>query len=213
MHIPKLFGFNHHFCQDPWGHDQHVPPWAVELREMLNLVINLQEKSMATIDDIEADEAALKDAATSLINLTGQILAQLLALKNAPGLPADVATKIDDLHAKFHADLADITTAVSADGTAINPADPAVLPTPFISGINPSAGAPGDTVTISGSAFTGTESVDFGGAPAAPADIAVVDDKTINVKVPPGGSGKVTVTTAQGTSNVGAFTYNPPPAA
>src|ERR1017187_10119816 len=88
------------------------------LRRVLVRVISIEQKEtgiMANIDDIEADEAAVKNAATQLINLAGAILAQLQALSNNPGITADVQAKIDDLHAKFHADLADITSAVSAD--------------------------------------------------------------------------------------------------
>ncbi len=163
---------------------------------------------MASIDDIETDEASLKDGTVQLIHLAGALLAELQALGSNPGVPADVQAKIDDLHVKFHNDLADITSAISADGTPINPAPVDNLPTPFITGIDPTSGNVGDSVTITGKAFTGAESVDFGGSAVASTDFSVPNDTTIVAKVPAGGSGRVTVTTAQGTSNAGAFAYN-----
>lgn len=176
------------------------------------LILKQEGSIMANIEDIEADEAAIKSAATDLINLNGEILAQLQALSNNPSIPPDVQAKIDDLHGKFHDDLAAITAELTKDGTAINPTPPEQLPVPNVTGVDPSTGNPGDTVTISGSAFTGVEAVDFGGAPVAATDFSAVDDKTITAKVPAGGSGKVTVTTAQGTSNAAAFTYGSAPA-
>lgn len=161
---------------------------------------------MANIDDIEADEAALKDTSVKLINLMGQALVAIAALKNNPGVPADVQTKIDDVHAKLVADLNDITAAVSADGAALNPADPAQLQPSFITGVDPISGPAGTVVTLTGRDFTGVTGVTVGGVPASV--FAAPDDQTITVTIPdgvPAGDTSIVVTDPQGTSNPGAF--------
>ena len=66
-------------------------------------------------------------------------------------------------------------------------------------------------MTISGTALTTTESVTFGGAPAA---FTVVSDTQLAVITPPGAVGAVdvVVTTAGGSATAtGAFTYVAPP--
>ena len=162
---------------------------------------------MSTIDDIEADEAALKTAVNNLINLAGEMLAELQRLAANPALPAAVQAKIDALHSKFTTDIATVTTAVSADGSAIPPISPAPTSAPTITGVEPASGAPGDAVVITGVAFTGATGVDFGSAPVANTDFHVISDTEIDTTVPVGGSGRVMVTTSGGVSNAGTFTY------
>ncbi len=61
---------------------------------------------------------------------------------------------------------------------------------PVVSGLNPASGAGGDTVTVSGSGFTGATDVGFGQTNVA--DMTVDSDSQITVTVP-GGSGTVDV--------------------
>ena len=69
-------------------------------------------------------------------------------------------------------------------------------PAATVSGIAPRAAAPGSTVVITGSGFTGTTGVAFG---RTPAEFVIVDDRTIRAIVPPNAPvGKVTVNTAAG---------------
>ena len=73
---------------------------------------------------------------------------------------------------------------------------------PSITSLSPSTGGSGGgtTVTISGSDFTGTDGVFFGGSPAA--SFTVVNDSTIVAVTPPLSAGIIDVTvTAQGTTS------------
>lgn len=62
----KLFGFHIHRNRFPWS---EAPPWALELREMLRLLINETEfENMATkehLDALAAQVAANTDATAS----------------------------------------------------------------------------------------------------------------------------------------------------
>jgi hypothetical protein len=83
-------------------------------------------------------------------------------------------------------------------------------PPPVISALNPTRGAVagGDTVTITGSGFTGTTSVKFGSTTAT--DFHVDSDGQITATTPPGagaGTVNVTVTTKTGSFTGGEFTY------
>jgi hypothetical protein len=72
---------------------------------------------------------------------------------------------------------------------------------PVITGVNPSSGPVGTQVTISGSGFTGVSSVTFKNTVAT---FVFVNDFTITATVPPGATtGKITVTTADGTAHSG----------
>jgi IPT/TIG domain len=82
---------------------------------------------------------------------------------------------------------------------------PAVVPT--ITGISPPSGptAGGTTVTLTGTAFPGANSVRFG---TTPASFTITSATTISAVSPPGtGSVQVTVTTPGGNSNGITYTY------
>jgi hypothetical protein len=164
------------------------------------------QKIMATIDDLEADEAASHDAIGKLITLAGTLLKEIAQLSSSPVVSPAVQAKLDDLHARNISDLNDITSALTADSTPITP--PSVnIAAPVITDIEPASGAPGDAVVITGTGFTGVTGVDFGGAPVANTDFHAISDTEIDTTVPPGGSGRVTVTTSAGVSNAGTFAY------
>lgn len=79
-----------------------------------------------------------------------------------------------------------------------------------MTGIFPATGATagGDSITISGSGFTGATEVDFGGVSVA---ITAISDTAITVTSPPGsGTVDITVVTPNGTSltsTADRFTY------
>ena len=85
------------------------------------------------------------------------------------------------------------------------------MPAPAITGVSPTSGsaAGGDTVTITGSGFTGATDVSIG--PASAAAMSVDSDTQITATTPPGsGTVDITVTTAAGTSATSPadqFTY------
>jgi hypothetical protein len=79
-----MFGFNYHNCDRPWD---DAPPWAIELREMIRIVINKENRVMTTQADIAAalaavtsDVAAQTTVTASLVTYVQGINAQLAAL-------------------------------------------------------------------------------------------------------------------------------------
>jgi hypothetical protein len=97
----------------------------------------------------------------------------------------------------------------------LNTVIPYVVP-PVVTGISPTSGKPtgGDSVTITGSGFTGATSVQFGTTPAAA--MTVSSDSQITATSPAGSNTvDVTVTTPAGASAISAadhFTYTAVPA-
>lgn len=79
---------------------------------------------------------------------------------------------------------------------------------PIISSFAPTSETTGNTVTISGSNFTGATAVSFGGSPAA--SFIVVNDNTITAVVGTGASGVVKVTTPVSSETLSGFTFIPP---
>jgi hypothetical protein len=86
------------------------------------------------------------------------------------------------------------------------------LPPPAISSFSPTSASTGQTVTITGTNFTGATSVSFGGIAAS--SFTVVSGTSITAVVGSGATGSVLVTTANGTGTRAGFTYltvNPAP--
>jgi uncharacterized repeat protein (TIGR03803 family) len=81
--------------------------------------------------------------------------------------------------------------------------------TPFIKSFNPSSGKVGILVTITGTTFTGTTKVTFGGVPAT--SFTVNSDTQLTANVPTGAvTGKIAVTTPSGTGvSATSFTVTP----
>ncbi|MGA8115262.1 MAG: IPT/TIG domain-containing protein [Actinocatenispora sp.] len=95
-------------------------------------------------------------------------------------------------------------TVISAGGTS-NGVPYSYLPVPVISAVSPNQGptAGGNTVTLTGTGFTGATAVRFGATVAT--SFTVVSPTQITAVVPPGAAGPVTVTvtTPGGTSTAG----------
>ncbi|MBO9703331.1 MAG: IPT/TIG domain-containing protein [Sporocytophaga sp.] len=90
---------------------------------------------------------------------------------------------------------------VTAEGTAVSSANLTIVVSaaPTISSFNPTSGAVGSTVTITGTNFTGASSVKFNNVSAI--SFSVVSSTSITAVVPAGATtGKVTITTAGGTA-------------
>jgi hypothetical protein len=80
---------------------------------------------------------------------------------------------------------------------------------PYISSFTPTFGGNGSRVNIIGNNFSGTISVSFGGTPATS---FIVDSSTsITALVGAGMGGAVSVTTPQGTTSLGGFTFSSVP--
>ncbi len=79
------------------------------------------------------------------------------------------------------------------------------LPPPTITSFSPTSAGTGQTVTITGTNFTGTTGVNFGGTAAA--SFTVVSATSITAVVGAGTTGNVSVNTANGNVNRGGFTF------
>jgi hypothetical protein len=152
----------------------------------------------------------------NLVTLTGTGLTEVAGVFFG-SVPASSFTIVDSTH----------ITAVAPGGNPAGPVQVTVttpsgtsnamsyfyVPAPVLTDVSPTQGptAGGNTVTLTGSGFTGTTSVHFG-AGAAPS-FTVVTDNQLTVH-PPAGTGTipVTVTTAGGTSS-GTISYTYLPAA
>ncbi len=99
---------------------------------------------------------------------------------------------------------------VTEGGVALAASIFTVTTPPIITSFAPSYGKLGDTITINGSAFTGTTSVSFNGTAAT---FAVVTDKKITATIPADAtSGKITVSNTDGTTaSSRSFTIKPLP--
>ena len=86
--------------------------------------------------------------------------------------------------------------------------DVAYYPAPTISSFLPTSATTGNTVTITGTNFTGATAVSFGGVPAS--SFVVVNSTTITAVVALGASGSVSVTRG-GVATLAGFTFTAPP--
>ena len=103
-----LFGYDHHHDDHPW---KEAPPWAIEIRSAMALILRNQEKLMAAIDDLQAAvtaEDTVIDSAIALIQ----------------GIPALIAAAgVDPVKlAALQKDITDKTTALAAAVVAGTPA-------------------------------------------------------------------------------------------
>lgn len=104
-----------------WKHE----PSNADLSQQLNL---MRTEIMSTLNDIVADEAALKTANGQLIQLAANTLATLNTLKSDPSLDPTAQAKIDALHTALTSDLNDVTSALTADSTPVDPPAAATIP-------------------------------------------------------------------------------------
>lgn len=81
------------------------------------------------------------------------------------------------------------------------------LTPPIISSFNPTSGPAGTLVTITGSNFTGSTSVKFGGTAAS--SFTIVSPTSITATIGLGLSGNISITNPSGTGSLGSFTYLP----
>lgn len=82
------------------------------------------------------------------------------------------------------------------------------IPSPVITSFAPTTASVGDTVTLTGTGFTGATAVRFGGTAAT--RFTVVSDTEIMAVVAAGATGAVTVVSPNGTGTLAGFTFAPP---
>lgn len=99
-----LYAHHHHHHDDPWG-TPTVPPWAVELRCILGLFLDNQEKIMSDMTNFNAAMADLKTSFADLATRMDENFALLQAgHAGSDQAQIDTATAtirqtIEDMHA------------------------------------------------------------------------------------------------------------------
>lgn len=114
---------DHYIHFDPWPDE--APPWAVELMNQGDLVLNRLENVMATLDqvlnDVKAENTQLDSLGAYIAGLKQQITDAL----SGATLPPDVQVKIDAVFAQQEANTAKIAAAMNTTSTVPAPVIPA----------------------------------------------------------------------------------------
>jgi hypothetical protein len=85
----KLFGFGYHESDDPWD---EAPPWAIELREMMALVLKTEQRME---NEMALDFTKLIAATTAQTNVTNSALTAFQAFgAKVADLSAQLATAL-----------------------------------------------------------------------------------------------------------------------
>jgi hypothetical protein len=171
-----------------------------------------------TVDSLVPTGGNVAGGNTVFINGTGLTGATAVMFGSSPATNINL---VDDLQISATAPAGTGTVNVSVttpSGTNANTAndDYTYFPTPTVTGLSPDQGpeAGGNSVTITGTGFTGTTGVQF--AAAAATNVVVVNDTTITADAPAhvADSVGVRVTTPGGTSASNPpgsrYTYMPP---
>ena len=167
-----------------------------------NFTVSLDQ---ATTQTVTVNFATANNTATA----PGDYTAASGTLTFAPGVltqPVSVSTNTDNLvegTETFAVNLSNATNATIADAIGVGTILDGTTPAPTVTALNPTHGlaAGGNSVTITGTNFTGATAVNFG-ANAATA-FTVVNATTITATAPAGTAGttvEVTVTTPSGTN-------------
>ena len=114
----SVLGFHWHHQENPWD---DAPPWALELRAHLELIHLIQEKIMATLDEVLAevtDETTRLDSIQSLIDGIKQQLADALS---GATIPPAVQAKVDAVFAGLTTNKAKLDKALNANVPPVTP--------------------------------------------------------------------------------------------
>jgi hypothetical protein len=128
----ELFGLHWHGEIDPW---EEAPPWAIELREMVSLllqqnyfILKQERQIMFNVSDLVtevADEKTTVDGAVVTLNGMAALIASLKTTQTDPATAAAIDKAVSDLRANrvplAAAIIAD-TPAPSANAPPVTPA-------------------------------------------------------------------------------------------
>jgi hypothetical protein len=135
-----MFGFRFHNCDDPW---EDAPPWAVELREMLRVVIYKENLNMTGQDDIasalakvQSDVAVQTTVAASFQTYVQGLTAQISKLASQTP-DTTTADALKTLASQIEANTATASSAIVQNTPAAGPTGGA--------GTDPNAPAAGGT--------------------------------------------------------------------
>ena len=104
----KIYGREHHHCENPWD---GAPPWAIELGVQNLIILTLQERTTAAIDDLQTAVAAEDTVIDSAVTL-------LKGLKDALDAAGTDPAKLAALSADITAKTASLSAAVAANTPA-----------------------------------------------------------------------------------------------
>jgi hypothetical protein len=180
------------------------------LASALGYMVN-QAPGAPTVKDVNPDSGSV--AGGERVILTGSEFTGATQVNFGTVAALDLAvasdTKLTVTSPRISTDgTVDVTVTTSAGTSAPSAADQFTYETaaaaPVVTGVNPDRGsvaAGGETVTVTGTGFTGATQVSFGAVAAL--DLAVASDTQLTVTSPPpttGGTVDVTVTNPAGTS-------------
>jgi hypothetical protein len=153
-------------------------------------------------------------AGGNTVTITGTNLTGATAVRFGANLAAFTVVSSTQINAVAPAGSGAVSVTASSPAGTSNALTYTYVTAPSVTSVSPSQGPlpGGNTVTITGSGFTGATSVQFGSAPAA--SFTVLDTGLITATVPggnPPGPVQVTVTTPGGTSNGISYFYLPAP--
>lgn len=136
--LDRLLGFHIHRKRDPW---KDAPPWAIELRQMLRVLLRNEDDLMSTQSDIAAALAKVQDDVAAQTTVNASVKAYVAGinqqLKDMANATTDTTTA-DALNAL--ATQIEANTASDAAAIVVNTSvDPAVIGNPIAEA--PGAGA------------------------------------------------------------------------
>ena len=121
----RLFAHHHHKTSNPWA---SAPPWALELREMIGLVLQSSARTekrdvnmSVTLDKATASLAGLTNAADAIEKVVDTLAEEIRNVTDDPAVLA-VLDQVDAKSAEIVAKALANTPAVSDIATASNPA-------------------------------------------------------------------------------------------
>lgn len=115
----RMFGFKFHQCSTPWD---DAPAWAIELREMLALILNREEIIMSAVDDLATDVAAEDTVIDGAVALINGFAAALAAAGTDPAKLAALRTDIQTKTATLAAAVLAGTPTAPASASPVTPA-------------------------------------------------------------------------------------------
>lgn len=126
------------------------------------------------------------------------------SLDNAPASPCSSPQAYSSLAVGTHSFLVTVGNSGGSNSAAFSWTVTSPTPAPTVSGISPTSGPAGTSVTISGSGFSGATGVTFNGVPAS---FTVASPSSITTTVPAGATtGPMVVTGPAGSASAGTFT-------
>lgn len=118
-----LFSFHHITNKSPWA---GAPPWALELRELMSLIILDLEHLMSADQDLNN---AVTSLATGFTSLDTAVQAELSSLRTASTAATDLAA-LQAAVAQSVSNISTVTNKMAVDASALTAVIPAATTVP-----------------------------------------------------------------------------------